>query len=497
MNLCQRILLTVFILGIYCSLTFALGVELAITNQLQYQTGREVSPFISESYPHNLVARRFFENLTTVDLYFEEVRIGFRYTRFEPSQIDQRLWALQNESDIDKRFIEWSHGGLGFRAGHFPAIFGQGLTLYLFEDRLLYHDTELDGIKISVERGPFRFTALKGGSREWGAVHATTLMGFNAEATSGSLRIGANYVRMDSSGYAEADLPGGYVDYSIGPVALYGEYAEKATKIIETVWGNALYLSGSAAVAGFSLFADYKYYHYQGATPFQNPPIVQRELTSRLLQSREPHVINLDDEVGFQIEGKATPINWATVTINFTHSSAIIGRDVIPSNHQEDNPFIEWLLETELTPAAEHQVRVGVVHDEEAKTRFFQEKAGFFSEWENQSMSPYGTVLLMEGLWIRDRLRNQQFQDWLWEATVTKSPNLSVSLSYQFTTDDELAAREGDDWLSSEMRYSFGEGKHTLYVFYGKERGGLKCTGGVCRQVQAFEGWKIGLDSSF
>jgi hypothetical protein len=36
-----------------------------------------------------------------------------------------------------------------------------------------------------------------------------------------------------------------------------------------------------------------------------------------------------------------------------------------------------------------------------------------------------------------------------------------------------------------------------LRVFYGQERGGLKCTGGVCRRVQAFEGWKLSLDSAF
>ena len=121
--------------GICCSQVYALGVDLTITNQLQYEIGDEVNPFIVNDYPDNLAERRFFENRTNVDLYLGEVRIGFRYLRFEPSDVDKRIWSLEEESEIDKRFIEWSHGGVEFRAGHFPAIFGQGLTLYLFEDR--------------------------------------------------------------------------------------------------------------------------------------------------------------------------------------------------------------------------------------------------------------------------------------------------------------------------------------------------------------------------
>jgi hypothetical protein len=469
---------------------------MVISNQLQYQSGEEVSPYITAHYPHNLTERRFFENLTNLDLYIGDARIGFRYLRFEPSNVDQRLWALQQESKIDKRFVEFQHGGLGFRVGHFPAIFGQGLTLYLFEDRLLYHDTELDGVKITLDRDHFRFTALKGDSKEWGAVCATSLMGFNAEASAGNLLVGANYVKMDSGGYAEADLPGGYVEYSTGLVSLYVEYAEKATKVIETIWGSATYLSASVAGEGFSIFADYKYYDYSSVTPFQNPPIVQRELTTRLLQSREPHVVSFNDEVGFQVEAQVTLSPRATVTTNITHSSAIDGRKILPSSDQQDRPFIEWLLEAELYPRWDQHVRLGFVHDEEARRGFLQDRAGFYTEWENQAIEPFGAMLLVEGLWVKDRLQNRRFQDWLWEATITHSPDLSVSLNYQFTTDDELAVREGQDWLSSEMSYSFGDGRHMLIVFYGKERGGLKCTGGVCRRVQAFQGWKVTLESS-
>jgi hypothetical protein len=478
-------------------LSYALGVDLSVGNHLRYDNGEEVSPFISAAYPHNLVDRRFFENLTNVDLYIGEVRIGFRYDHFEPSSVDQRLYELPKSSGIDKRFLEWSHDGSYIRAGTFSAIFGQGLTIYLFEDRQLYHDTELDGVKMSFSPGPVQLTVLKGDSREWGTVHATSITGVNAEASEGNVVIGANYVRMDSGAYAEADLRGGYLDISVGPASFYGEYVEKATRIADIEKGNALYLSSSVAGSGFSIFADYKYYYYRYSTPFQNPPIVQRELTMRLIQSREPHVVSFDDEIGFQIEGQFTPAEWATVTANYTQASKIVGRDIIPSDDQENNPFIEYLLEGDLTPMEHHHLRVGAVHDEEARSLFFEKKLGAYTEWESDTWDPYGGVFLMEGLLVHDELRDRDFHDLLWEATVTRSPDISASVTYQLTTDEELESREGNSWLSGEVSYSFGEGRHTLRVFYGQERGGLKCTGGVCRRVQAFEGWKISLDSAF
>ncbi len=497
MRVAWRVVLTVLILGVFSSAAFAIGVDISVSNQLQYQSGDEVSPYITEDYPHNLAERRFFENQMLVDLYVGDFRLGFRYLKYEPSDVDIRLWALEDESRIDKRFVEWFSGGLEFRVGDFSAIFGKGLTLYLFEDRLLFHDTELDGIKLIMNQGPFSFTALKGEADEWGTVRNTSLIGFNAEAYTGWLILGVNYVKMDSGGYSEADLPGGYLEIFAGPVTLYGEYAEKATKVAETIWGRAVYLSGSVAGSGYSLFADYKYYQYEGATLFQNPPVVQRELTSRLIQSRDPHVVSFDDEVGFQVEGQITPVEWATFTANFTHSSAIVGEEILPSNDQLDRVFIEWLLEADVTPSPEHRVRFGMVHDEEARRGYFEDKTGFYTEWEDYSMEPYSSVLLMESLWVKDRQRNHRYQDWLWEATVTHSPDWSFSVTYQFTTDDELASEEGSDWFSQEMSYSFGDGRHTLSVFHGAERGGLKCTGGVCRRVQAFEGWKISLDSTF
>jgi len=38
---------------------------------------------------------------------------------------------------------------------------------------------------------------------------------------------------------------------------------------------------------------------------------------------------------------------------------------------------------------------------------------------------------------------------------------------------------------------------HKLEIFYGRERAGIKCTGGACRQVPEFEGVRATLVSTF
>jgi len=49
---------------------------------------------------------------------------------------------------------------------------------------------------------------------------------------------------------------------------------------------------------------------------------------------------------------------------------------------------------------------------------------------------------------------------------------------------------EGDQWMGGELAAEIGN-NHRLILFYGRERGGLKCTSGVCRTVQSFEGVRL------
>jgi hypothetical protein len=103
----------------------------------------------------------------------------------------------------------------------------------------------------------------------------------------------------------------------------------------------------------------------------------------------------------------------------------------------------------------------------------------------------------IEELSLTDRTRNdEKFQDQLFSVGWSRT-NFSLVAIYQMTDDEDLKAREGDNWPSVESAITFGEnGRHRMILFYGRERGGLKCSNGVCRQVQAFSGFRLTLETT-
>ena len=102
-----------------------------------------------------------------------------------------------------------------------------------------------------------------------------------------------------------------------------------------------------------------------------------------------------------------------------------------------------------------------------------------------------------ETLLITDRYRGgEKFTDQLVGINWFDGKSLSLDLAYEFSNDAELKKREGNGWPSVEAVTTMGRGKHRVSVFYGRERGGLKCSNGVCRQVQPFTGWRLTLETS-
>ena len=70
----------------------------------------------------------------------------------------------------------------------------------------------------------------------------------------------------------------------------------------------------------------------------------------------------------------------------------------------------------------------------------------------------------------------------------------SFNLSRESTNSDESLLDNGqnesfdsaNDWSSTSIAYKF-DSDHTLELFFGSIRGGLDCTNGVCRYIQAFD----------
>ncbi len=91
--------------------------------------------------------KEYFENLTDARLKINGVTFGIRY------ELSDSIEYGVNFRGIAKRFVEYDHeSGISLRAGDFFEAISRGLSLNVFEDRALYYDTGIDGVRITYDK---------------------------------------------------------------------------------------------------------------------------------------------------------------------------------------------------------------------------------------------------------------------------------------------------------------------------------------------------------
>jgi hypothetical protein len=283
---------------------------------------------------------------------------------------------------------------------------------------------------------------------------------------------------------------------------------------------------------GFTL--DYKNYRYDLTAPdyrspdrptrmlpFQNPPTAVKEHASTLL-SRYPHVVDFNDEVGGQFDVVYAPNDKITINLNTaaasrhynyknigTGSLVVYERidrssSYIPSFGDEFSPWYEVYVEGEwyatdklyakisydyqnsviydnLSPSASEKVRINTIPTEFRYT--FTKNYTFKLNFENQFV--YNSNMTTK----------KDFLNELISLSVSRSPDLSATVSYEWTTSDEEPTGK-KSWLLGELSYKLNT-TNSVTVSYGTERGGVRCTNGICRYVRPFEGFRLTVNSKF
>ena len=129
------------ILLLFSSLTYSqnkLDVKASLNNLFRYGNG-------SENNTSTEYAKEYFENITDARLKVNDFVLGLRYEISDPIE-----YGLDFKG-IKKRYAEYNNvkEGISVRAGDFYDIVGRGLSLNVFEDRGLFYDTGIDGVKVA------------------------------------------------------------------------------------------------------------------------------------------------------------------------------------------------------------------------------------------------------------------------------------------------------------------------------------------------------------
>ncbi|MCX8056969.1 MAG: DUF6029 family protein [Ignavibacteria bacterium] len=486
--------------------------------------------------------KNYFENFSDVRIFAPKLTIGFRLEYSNPPEYGLNFIGLR------KKFVEFGGYGLNLRVGDFYTLFGKGLTLNLFENRNLAFDNGLEGIKTSFEN-EFLKAQLVGGDLKFLeplSIYLANPRIENYKIRAGSIELmpiknfslGGSFVY--SEGYLpsvisgtdtiEAYLPEVFLRTKFNSIDFLISYAYKRTTMSgkDTSKGSGLYSSFTYTGEGFGVTIEYKDYRFDivdplrkteifrptRVLPFQNPPIVHKEHIFTLTQ-RLPHVVDFNDEVGFQVDAFVSLSEQLTLNTNLAVASRHydylfdqnsfqfiknkLGTDFLPSLNKKRSPFWEVYFDFEyfLPDEVDSYLRIGFNRRSETKndqmnflnpiqtTRISTIPFEFQKVW-NENLS---TKLNLESQWVFEYPKTEKYFNQFFGVSINIFSKLSFGLRYELTTNEhETGGRK--NWLVFEGGYRFGT-NHTLILNYGRERGGTVCSNGICRQVLPFDGFRL------
>ncbi len=508
----------------------------SVSNTLRYGTGDRGFGNVTQRFS-------YFENLTDVRLTIQpSFLLGFRLLADDPPEVGERFQGLK------RRFVEYADRSFSLRAGNFNELFGHGLALNLFENRGLAYDSWMDGVKAQYRSTSISATIF-GGTLEFR--DSVTIARFERYSIRGAnvelklvkgILLGSSFIdakgtvpQFVGSKEIAAETPEIYSSFRSGPFNGFFGYAHKWTNIVTDArsnTGDGLYGSFSYSGNGFGITADYKDYRFdirdpfdRGAgerptrmLPFQNPPIVLREHNYTLL-TRSVHQIDFNDEVGFQLEGLYAPSSSTTFNLNasiasrhhyydynksafsFTERKRV--SSFLPSLERRLSPFWEIFFEVEHYVDERSALRAGVAR--RANVLYNDFTGAQFSHTQQSTIVPlqiqyavtqeYSVIVQSENEFAYDSYNtsNEQYYTQLLTIIISRSPDLNLSVRYEYTTDKaDPSGRK--DWVVAEIGYSFRQ-SHTATLSYGRERGGQVCSNGVCQYQLPFEGVRFSLRS--
>ena len=321
----------------------------------------------------------------------------------------------------------------------------------------------------------------------------------------------------------------------------------------ETKDGVGFYASSSNYIKNWSITSSYRNFkidvnnpairdnlvhNYGNALNIQRSPSGFYEHTFRLL-SRSSKEVNLNDEVGIEIQLLGPLSSNGNIALNYIKSSSskqwysgegpLAGQwsgdnNFIPSSSQSSYPFEEVFVEFNgynskgnifYKVGLDFQYEVFNVLSNSAEVKSYEIKESFtFPLLVNFNLNPLWNIELQlelqklktgfETTILSDfgdnnhsftSLLPDKYQKNIFLALSTNyNQKWSFNVSHESTNSDELlldsgqdeSFDSGNDWSSISMAYKF-DSDHTLELFYGSIRGGLDCTNGVCRYIQAFD----------
>ncbi|MDP2360998.1 MAG: hypothetical protein Q8O14_09625 [bacterium] len=473
--------------------------------------------------------RLYREAMLDLDLSWRSLRLNAAAAALHPAELpDARPEATRiKDADLIRRSLEWQ-GPVHVQLGHFWTTFGNGLALSLYRDDALENprltgtarqelpttwDSRGDGALVEALHGDWTLKALAGGHDYVGRLGAANLEWHRPWGSLGGSWVRAAEIpeSIQDLQPRELDLESRelYATVRLGRVELslnhVDQHQHDELPVNAGSGGLATYGTASLPLLGWQVLAEYKYYRFaRRALYINNPPIVQKEIPTRLI-ARKRRLNTFENETGLQLDLSRPLAAGQTLLLSGAWTSRIED-NLLPRFEEALSAYQEytagWLLDFD----HDRQLALGAAYAEETSGfveggaplagRPWYRRTGLTAGWH--APLPLVNSLELAGEFMRkeERARDKTSDAVLLWANFYPAKPLSVNV----TADYEEHSESGRDWLASgELRMDLRHRdlSHTLTLFAGRQRGGLVCSSGNCRVVAPFDGVKATLATQF
>jgi hypothetical protein len=445
------------------------------------------------------------DNRLDLGISYRRFGVGMVYLAHEPSdhtKLDRNKFGARQEG-LRKRWITAAIDNLEIRVGDSYASFGSGLVLRIVEDQAVDFDNAVDGV---YAMGTYKRLTIESiaGTNSIGAP-STMVKALSTRLDAGrGWVVGLNGVVVDSvrgddpalgrdgifGMQAGGPLPGG--------IDLTAEYAfhrfdpERTGRGVPDD-GHGAYGAATGSFGPVSITLEGKdllrFKHAYAVPPTAVP------LHATTLLGRGSHVpnIRLQDEYG----GEANVV-WKlndAILVSGDWSRSLARHLDTPASEIYGNFEADWRGSHIIGYAAETEEKV-----REAADRVYYERITYGGDWLTPVWNGYSLEFGLETQTTQEQdlatasfLLPREYRDNVLTVTLGKSPRFAWAATVEWT-DDDRADKPNWTWFSWMIRMG-SAGQLTLAG--GTIRGGMVCSGGLCKFEDPFDGGRLEFLTNF
>ena len=506
---------------------------------------------------------------------YEEIYFNTGIILNRPDDRFEALFSLElsdppeiglKEEGIREFLLGYYNKNLSIELGDFYQTWGRGLILNQTDYQHLDFNTSATGLSVGYEKDYISLNVIAGETnprksttflgdydpRVPNYILKQTLYGSDLSIESPESTMGLSILFTEEEEAPISSVIGGIrfeKPYDNGDFFL--SFISKRSKLdtvdsgSETDKGNGLYFSNTNYIKDWALTSNYRRYRIDVKDPSMRDNIlsnygqaldVQRSPTgyyqhSFKLLSRNSKQVNLNDEIGLELELIGPIDENRTLLLNYTKSSSTKGwhnefgywepepltttngnsNSLFPSSDKDSYPFDEIFIELNgYNKAHTLFYRVGFDYFSDTFAVLANSNTSESFEVNKAITFPFMVNVILNDLWSIEvqlelqrakkgfevttndessfvSLLSEKYQDNIFLGFTVNHAPWSLTVATESTNSDEsLSNFDSNTWNSVALTYRI-KSDNILEVFYVSIRGGLDCTNGVCRYIQPFE----------